>query len=74
MCFNFLNLTKDSLKYDLSLPHIDVLVDSTARQELLSFTNRFSGCNKILIAPGDKEKATFITHWDTSCYRQPFRE
>ncbi|XP_038713399.1 uncharacterized protein LOC120007270 [Tripterygium wilfordii] len=43
------------------LPHIDILVDSTAGHELLSFMDAFSGYNQILMHPDDQEKTSFIT-------------
>ena len=57
-----------SPKDDFPLPHIDMLVDSTARHPMLSFMDGFSGYNKILMAPEDIEKTSFITKWGTYCY------
>ena len=36
---------------------------------MLSFMDRFSGYNQILIAPEDMEKTSFIIEWGTYCYR-----
>ncbi|WP_168415631.1 reverse transcriptase family protein, partial [Acinetobacter indicus] len=55
------------------MPHIDVLVDSTAGFELFSFMDAFSGYNQMLMDEEDKEKTTFITPWGTFCYKvMPF--
>ena len=45
VCVDFRNLNKASSKDDFPLPHIDMLVDSTAGHEMLSFMDGFSGYN-----------------------------
>ena len=73
MCVNYRDLNKASPKDDFPLPHIDVLVDSTAKFKVFPFMDGFSGYNKIKMAPEDMEKTTFITPWGTFCYRvMPF--
>ena len=73
VCVNFRNLNKASPKDDFPLPHIDMLVDSTAGHAMLSFMDGFSGYNYIMMAPEDREKTSFITKWGTYCYRvMPF--
>ncbi|RVW83205.1 Transposon Ty3-I Gag-Pol polyprotein [Vitis vinifera] len=63
----------ECLEDDFPLPHIDLLVDSTAGHSMLSFMDGFSGYNQILMAPEDMEKTTFITEWGTYCYKvMPF--
>ncbi|PKI59779.1 hypothetical protein CRG98_019827 [Punica granatum] len=55
------------------LPHIDVLVDNTARHTQFSFMDGFSGYNQIQMAEEDKIKTTFITMWGMFCYKvMPF--
>ena len=46
-----------------------MLVDATARHELLSFMDAFSGYNQILMHPNDQEKIAFITERGTFCYK-----
>ena len=65
MCVDFRDLNKANPKDDFPLPHIDILVDSTAGHALLSFMDRFSGYNQIKMAPEDMEKTSFITPWGT---------
>ena len=73
MCVDFRDLNKACPKDDFPLPHIDVLVDSTAGHALLSFMDGFSGYNQIKMAPEDMEKTSFITQWGTYCYKvMPF--
>nr|CAN66357.1 hypothetical protein VITISV_037956 [Vitis vinifera] len=73
VCVDFRDLKKASPKDDFPLPHIDLLVDSTAGHSMLSFMDGFSGYNQILMAPEDMEKTTFIIEWGTYCYRvMPF--
>ena len=45
VCVDYRDLNKASPKDDFPLPHIDVLVDSTAGFELFSFMDRFFGYN-----------------------------
>ena len=69
VCVDFRDLNKANPKDDFPLSHIDMLVDSTAG----SFMDGFSRYNKILMAPKDMEKTSFITEWGTYCYRvMPF--
>ena len=73
VCIDFRDLNKASPKDDFPLPHIDMLVDSTAGHPMLSFMDGFSGYNQILMAPEDMENTSFITEWGTYCYRvMPF--
>ena len=73
VCADFRDLNKAIPKDDFPLPHIDMLVDSTAGHPMLSFIDGFSGYNQILMAPEDVEKTSFITEWGTYCYRvMPF--
>ena len=74
VCVDFRDLNKASLKDDFPIPHIDMLVDSTAGHSMLSFMGGFSEYNHIMIAPENMEKTSFITEWGTYFYRfMPFR-
>jgi len=68
MCVDYRDLKKASPKDDFPLPHIDVLVDSTAKCKVFSFMDSFSGYNQIKMAPEDREKTSFITPWGAFCY------
>ena len=46
-----------------------MLVDSTAGHPILSSMDGFSRYNQIMMAIEDMEKTSFITEWDTYCYR-----
>ena len=73
VCVDLRDLNKASPKDDFPLPHIDMLVDSTAGHPMLSFMDGFSRYNHILMASKDMEKTSFITEWGTYCYRtMPF--
>ena len=73
VCVDYRDLNKASPKDDFPLPHIDVLVDSTAGFELFSFMDGFSGYNQIRMKEEDKTKTSFITLWGTFCYKvMPF--
>jgi len=73
MCVDYRDLNKASPKDDFPLPHIDVLVDSTAKSKVFSFIDGFSSYNRIKMAPEDREKTSLNTPWGTFCYRvMPF--
>ncbi|KAK5776033.1 hypothetical protein PVK06_043991 [Gossypium arboreum] len=73
MCVDYRDLNRASPKDNFPLPHIDTLVDNTAKHSLFSFMDGFSGYNQIKMAPEDMEKTTFITMWGTFCYKvMPF--
>jgi len=73
MCVDYRDLNRASPKDNFPLPHIDTLVDNTAKNSLFSFMDGFSGYNQIKMAPDDMEKTTFITMWGTFCYKvMPF--
>ena len=73
VCVDFRDFNKTNLKDDFPFPQIDLLVNNTVGHSMLFFMDRFSGYNKILMAPEDMEKTTFITEWGTYCYRiMPF--
>nr|XP_016467975.1 PREDICTED: RNA-directed DNA polymerase homolog [Nicotiana tabacum] len=74
MCVDFTDLNMACPKDSFPLPHIDQLIDAMTWHELLSFMDAYSGYNQILMEEEDEEKATFITHKGTYCYRvMPFR-
>ena len=73
MCVDYRDLNKASAKEYFPLPHIDMLVDSTAKFKVFSFIDGFSGYNQIKMAPEDMEKTSFITPWGTFFYKvMPF--
>ena len=73
MCVNFMDLNKACPKYSYPLPRINNLVDSTARNQLLSFMDTFSGYNQIKMEEVDQEKTSFVTSQGLFCYKvMPF--
>ena len=66
---DFIDLNKVCLKDSYPLPRIDQLVDSTARHQLLSFMDAFSGYNQIKMDEADQEKTSFITSQGLFCYK-----
>ena len=61
MYVDFTDLNRACPKDSYPLLRIDTLVDSTARHELLSFMDAFSGYNKIRMEEANKEKTSFVT-------------
>ena len=73
MCVDSTDLNKACPKDSYPLPRVDVLVDSTARHQLLSFMDAFSGYNEIRMHEDDQEKTSFVTSQGLFCYRvMPF--
>ena len=73
MCVDFTDLNRACSKDSYPLPRIDTLVDSTARHELLSFMDAFSGYNQIKMGEEDQEKTSFVTSQGLFCYKvMPF--
>ena len=73
LCIDFTDINKACPKDSFPLPRIDLIVDATARHELLSFMDAFSGYNQISMDPSDQEKTSFVTAQGTYCYRvMPF--
>ena len=61
MCVYFTNLNKVCPKDSYPFPRVDILVDLTARHQLLSFMDAFSGYNQIKLDEADQEKTSFVT-------------
>ena len=73
MFVDFTNPNRACPKDSYPLPRIDTLVDSTARHELLSFMDAFSGYNHIKMNEEDQEKTSFFTSQGLFCYKvMPF--
>ena len=73
MCVDFTNLNKACPKDSYPLPRIDTLVDSTARHQLLSFMDAFSGYNQIKMEEADQENTSFVTSQGLFYYKvMPF--
>ena len=73
MCVDFTDLNKACPKDSYLFSWIDVLVDSIARYELLSFMDAFSGYNQIKLDETDQENTSFVTSQGLFCYKvMPF--
>ncbi|KAI3715634.1 hypothetical protein L6452_22620 [Arctium lappa] len=73
VCIDFTDLNKACPKDPFPLPHIDAMVDATARHEFLTFMDTYSGYNQILMHHDDQEKKTFMTDKGIYCYKvMPF--
>lgn len=63
------HLNKACPKDSFPLPHINSLVSSTARHEMMSITNAYLGYNQIFMHPDDHEKTTFIRGRRIYCFK-----
>ncbi|WRX13175.1 Reverse transcriptase domain - like 10 [Theobroma cacao] len=73
ICVDYRDLNRASPKASFPLPHIDTLVDNTAKHALFSFMDGYFRYNQIKMAPEDMEKTTFVTIWGMFCYKvMPF--
>ncbi|KAM1874290.1 hypothetical protein ACFX13_008031 [Malus domestica] len=51
------------------VPRIDLLVDSTSGNQLLSLLDAYSGYNQIATYEPDNEKTTLVIERGTYCYK-----
>ena len=56
-----MDLNRACPKDSYPLSRIDILVDSIARHQLLSFIDVFFGYNQIKLNKADQEKTSFVT-------------
>lgn len=74
MFIDFTDLNKARPKDNFPLLRIDQLVDVTARHEMLSFMDTYSGYNQLKMYLPDHKKTSFITSRGLYCYAMmPFR-
>ena len=66
---DFTDLNRASPKDGYSLLRIDILVDLTARLQLLSLMDVFSSYNQIKLDEVDQEKTLFVTSQGLFCYK-----
>ena len=59
ICIYFMDVNKECLKDNFTLPRIYQLVDATVDHELSSFIDAYSGYNQIQIDEGDQDKTSF---------------
>ncbi|KAF5471399.1 hypothetical protein F2P56_008205 [Juglans regia] len=69
MCMDFTNLNKAYPKDNFPLSRIDLIVDSTAGHQMLSFMDTYYGYNQIRLNPDVEEKTSFITDKGLYCYK-----
>ena len=73
MCVDFTDLNKACPKDNYPLPRVDILVDSTAQHQLLSFMDVFSDYNQIRMDEVDQEETPFVTSQGLFYYKvMPF--
>ena len=68
MFIEFTSLNKFYTQDPFLLPRIGLIVDSTARCDLLCFLDAFSGYHQIKMVAEDVEKTAFITPGGIFCY------
>ena len=59
---DFTDLNRACFKDSYPFPWIDNLVDSTAKHQLLSFMDAFSGYNQIKMKEANQEMTSFVTN------------
>lgn len=68
MCVDFTNLNLASSKDSYPLPSIDILVDRSTGNKILSFMDVHSGYNQVKTSKEDEKTTTFITETGTIFY------
>ncbi|KAM1773895.1 hypothetical protein ACFX12_043334 [Malus domestica] len=70
---DYTDLNKACPKDNCPVPRIDLLVDSTSGNKLLSFLDAYSSYNQIIMHKPNKEKTAFVIERGTYCYKvMPF--
>lgn len=70
---DYTDLSKACPKNNYPVPRIDLLVDLTSGNQLLSFLDAYSGYNQIAMHKPNKEKTAFVIERGTYCYKvMPF--
>ena len=69
ICVDFTDLNKECPKDSYPLPRVNVLVNSSAQHQLLSFMDAFSGYNQIRMDEADQEKTSFVTNQGLFYYK-----
>ena len=69
ICIDFTDLNKVCPKDSYPFPLVNILVDSTAQHQLLSFMDAFLGYNQIKLVETDQEKTSFVTSQGLFCYK-----
>ena len=67
MFVDFIDLNKACPEDSYPLPRVDVLVDSMAQHQLLSFMDAFLGYNKIKMDKANQDKTSFVTSPSIFC-------
>ncbi|KAI5337873.1 hypothetical protein L3X38_017144 [Prunus dulcis] len=62
ICTDYQDLNRACPKDEFPLPNMDILIDSTSGQGLLSFMDGFSGYNQIKMSPKDPKRQPFEHH------------
>ncbi|CAL8992411.1 unnamed protein product [Prunus brigantina] len=68
VCTDYRDLNRACPKDEFPLPNMDILIDSTSGQGMLSFMDGFSGYNQIKMSPKDAEKTAFRTPYGNFYY------
>ncbi|CAL2230296.1 unnamed protein product [Prunus armeniaca] len=68
ICTDYRDLHRACPKDEFPLPNMDILMDLTSGQGLLSFMDGFSGYNQIKMSPKDAEKTAFRTPYRNFYY------
>ena len=66
---DFTDLNKPCPKDSYPLPQVDVLTDSTAQHQLLSFMDVFSSYNQIKMDEAGQDKTSFVISQGLFCYK-----
>jgi hypothetical protein len=68
LCVDFRYLNKESIKYNYSMPNMEMLLQQVSCSTLMSMLDGFLEYNQFLVAEEEMLKIAFITPWDTYAY------
>ena len=65
VCVNYWKLNAVMVTDAFPLPFTDNVLDAVVGHDMYNFLDGFSGYNQVRMHPDDKEKATFVTDWES---------
>ena len=73
LCIDFHNLNLASKKDNFPLASLDEVLQIVNGSKMMSFLDRYSGYNQVMVNEEDQLKSNFIMKWRTFAYRRmPF--
>jgi len=70
LCVDFHNLNRASEKDNYPLPSLDEVLQIVNGSQMMSFVDRYSGYNQVMVEYEDRLKTYFTCKWGIYAYRR----